>query len=120
MHNNHPEGPTYPIRSIQDKRYKLIVNLTPEVPYTNNKMMKDKDRMWTSWLETIKTDEHANWLMDKYLNRPKLELYDLKKDPWELNNLASQPKYANRIQTMQKELEHWMEEQGDKGVEMDL
>ena len=120
LHNNHPEGPAYPIRSIQDKRYKLIVNLTPEVAYTNTRMMKDKDRMWTSWLETVKTDEHARWLMDKYRNRPRLEFYDLEKDPWELNNLASQPRYAKRIRAMQNELELWMKEQGDRGVEMDL
>ena len=120
LHNNHPEGPAYPSRSIQDKRYKLIVNLTPEVAYTNTRMMKDKDRMWTSWLETIKTDEHARWLMDKYRNRPKLEFYDLEKDPWELNNLASQPRYAKRIRAMQNELELWMKEQGDRGAEMDL
>lgn len=120
LHNNHPEGPAYPIRSIQDKRYKLIVNLTPEVAYTNTRMMKDKDRMWTSWLETVKTDEHARWLMDKYRNRPRLEFYDLEKDPWELNNLASQPRYAKRIRTMQNELERWMKEQGDRGAEMDL
>lgn len=120
LHNNHPEGPAYPIRSIQDKRYKLIVNLTPEVAYTNTRMMKDKDRMWTSWLETVKTDEHARWLMDKYRNRPRLEFYDLEKDPWELNNLASQPRYAKRIRAMQNELELWMKEQGDRGAEMDL
>ena len=58
--------------------------------------------------------------LDKYRNRPRLEFYDLEKDPWELNNLASQPRYAKRIRAMQNELELWMEEQGDRGAEMDL
>lgn len=36
IHNNIPEGTAYPIRSIRDKRYKLILNLTPEVEYFEN------------------------------------------------------------------------------------
>lgn len=120
MHNNIPEGPSYSIRSIQDKQYKLIVNLTPEVPYVNNKMMKDTDRMWTSWMETIKTDQHAAWLMNKYCQRPAFELYDVKADPWELNNLASNPKYDKVIKSMNKELQSWMKQQGDTGTDMDI
>lgn len=119
MHNNNPEGPIYPIRSIQDKRYKLIENLTPDSAYYEKHMMHEGDNMWTSWLMKAKTDKYAAWLSDKFVHRPAIEFYDHQKDPWELNNLASNPKYAKRISEMSKELHRWMEEQGDRGILMD-
>jgi len=122
IHNNIPEGTAYPIRSIQDKRYKLIVNLTPEAKYFEKHLMNVNNRrqVWASWLESAAVDEKAKWLTDRYVNRPEIELYDLKNDPWELNNLAGMKKYAKRISAMKTELEEWMTQQGDKGVAMDV
>lgn len=119
IHNNIPEGDAYPIRSIQDKRYKLIVNLTPEVDYHCKYVTKPGSSMWKSWLETAATDANAQHLVDAYLKRPALELYDLEEDPWELNNIADRPEHADRIATMRSALEAWMKQQGDRGVRMD-
>lgn len=119
IHNNIPEGDSYPIRSIQDKRYKLIVNLTPEVDYHCKYVTKPGSSMWKSWLETAETDENARRLVNSYLTRPAIELYDLQEDPWELNNIADAPEHAERIATMRAALEEWMEQQGDRGVRMD-
>ena len=49
-----------------------------------------------------------------------IEFYDLKNDPWELNNIATERKHTKRIATMQAALEKWMTEQGDTGAEMDI
>lgn len=119
MHNNNPEGPEYPIRSIQDKRYKLIENLLPDNAYHEVHMMREADNMWTSWLREARTDSRVAWLADRFVHRPAVEFYDHRKDPWELNNLASNPKYASRIAAMRHELHRWMEEQGDRGALMD-
>ena len=119
MHNNNPEGPSYPIRSIQDKRYKLIENLLPDSSYYEKHMMNEGDNMWTSWLQTAKTNEWADWLVGKFVHRPAIEFYDHETDPWELNNLAEAPEHKERIETMHQELHRWMEEQGDRGVLMD-
>lgn len=122
IHNNIPEGTAYPIRSIQDKRYKLIENLTPEVRYFEKHLMNVKNRkqVWASWMESAATDQEAKFLTDKYVNRPAIEFYDLKNDPWELNNLANHKKYAQRISAMRNELKNWMEQQGDQGIAMDV
>ena len=119
IHNNNPEGNAYPIRSIQDKRYKLIVNLTPEVNYHCKYVTEPGSSMWKSWLETAKNNADAQRLVDGYLMRPALELYDLQEDPWELNNIASLPEHATRIETMREALNEWMQQQGDRGVLMD-
>jgi arylsulfatase A-like enzyme len=119
MHNNNPEGPVYPIRSIQDKRYKLIENLTPDSAYYEKHMMNEGNNMWQSWITTGKTDDHAQWLVDRFVKRPAIEFYDHETDPWELNNLANDPQYKERIEMMDRELHRWMKEQGDRGVLMD-
>lgn len=115
IHNNVPEGSAYPIRSIRDKRYKLIVNLTPEAPYLEKHVMNSK--VWTCWKYG---DEHASAMAERYVHRPAVEFYDTEKDPWELNNLASDKKYAKRIADMKQALEQWMNEQGDRGAAMDV
>jgi uncharacterized sulfatase len=121
IHNNIPEGTAYPIRSIQDKRYKLIVNLNPEAAYYEKHMMNPNDAgsIWTSWQTTAQTDAGAAALVERFVHRPAIELYDLQEDRWELNNIAGRPEHAGRIAAMTAELERWMAEQGDRGTQMD-
>ena len=40
--------------------------------------------------------------------RARLELYDLERDPWELRNLAGDPRYAREIQELSSVLEQWI------------
>lgn len=122
IHNNIPEGTPYPIRSIQDKRYKLILNLTPEAKYFEKHMMdvKNRKQVWANWLESAEIDSKAKALVDRFVTRPAVEFYDLEKDPWELSNLAADPQYAERIATMEAELKKWMLQQGDRGAKMDV
>ena len=122
IHNNIPEGTSYPIRSIQDKRYKLIINLTPEAVYYEKHMMNinDKKRVWGSWVEDARTNNIAKQIVDRFTNRPATEFYDLETDPWELNNLANDVQHAGRIARMETELKKWMRRQGDTGAALDV
>ena len=45
---------------------------------------------------------------------------DLQKDEWELNNLINDPQHAVRIEYMKSQLVQWMEQQGDRGILMDV
>ncbi len=121
MHNNLPEGPAYPIRSIQDKRYKLIWNLLPNESYSEKHMMnpENTNSVWNSWITSAKTDEFADFLTSRFMKRPEIEFYDHENDEWELENLADKPEYAERIALMKAELQKWMDEQGDTGPELD-
>jgi N-sulfoglucosamine sulfohydrolase len=45
--------------------------------------------------------------------RARLELYDLKKDPWELRNVADDPQYASDVRRLAGVLEDWIEQSDD-------
>lgn len=47
--------------------------------------------------------------------RPIEELYDMKKDPHQVNNLATDPKYAEELKQHRELLTTWIQTTGDKG-----
>jgi len=47
--------------------------------------------------------------------RPAEELYDLEKDPNEINNLASDPDYHQQLEQMRAILEKWIVKTNDHG-----
>lgn len=124
IHNNIPEGNPYPIRSIRDTRYKLILNLTPDEAYYNRFMMnakqKDRNSVWFSWIDLAPNDPNAKRITDRIVKRPAIEFYDTQKDPWELTNLATDPTHQNRIRQYRQKLETWMKQQGDAGAALDI
>ena len=122
IHNNIPEGTPYPIRSIRDDRYALIMNLTPEASYFEKHLMDPNSvtGVWQAWEKAAKTDKTAEFWKNRYVTRPAVEFYDLKNDPWEENNLADDPKYKKKIAEMKSLLQDWMRDQGDTGASMDV
>ena len=121
IHNNVPEGRPYPIRSIRDERYALIMNLTPEEQYHEKHLMNAQSDtgVWQVWEKAAEMNEENAFWKDRYLTRPEFEFYDLKYDPWERTNQIDNPAFAKRIETMKAELFRWMEEQGDTGKALD-
>ena len=47
--------------------------------------------------------------------RPEEELYDLNKDPWEINNLASDPAYREQLRDLRGVLANWELDTNDLG-----
>jgi N-sulfoglucosamine sulfohydrolase len=45
--------------------------------------------------------------------RARLELYDLEADPWELRNVADEPRYAKQVRELAAVLQEWMEQTDD-------
>lgn len=122
IHNNIPEGNPYPMRSIRDERYKLIVNLLHETDYYIKYMMNPahKASLYNDWLSEAKTKEIAQKIVQRLVKRPPIEFYDLSVDPDELDNRIHDSKYQEHIKRLLKELEIWMIQQGDLGVAMDV
>lgn len=125
VYNSGPEGPPFASRAVTDGRYKLMWNLTPDNLFAVRVINgfdygyvdKIKDRhvrhMYTSWLEKAKTDPAADKWIQRYRSQPQFQLFDLSKDPWELNNLAAYPEHKAKLEELKAAVLEWMEQQGD-------
>lgn len=132
VYNNLPAGPSYPIRAVTDGKYKLVWNLQHQTLFGSrtingfdfghsDKMLDRPERfIYLSWLERAKTNEQAQIMVDRHRKRPEFELYNLNNDPWELNNLAQEEAYKPQMDKLKFAMEEWMNNQGDKGLELDL
>ena len=100
------------IRSVADNHYRYIINLTPEATFRN---IVTKSALFKAWLESAKTDCTSKWITFNYQHRPAIELYDLTKDKYCLNNIACLPENKSVVERMDKVLKAWMTSCGDKG-----
>jgi hypothetical protein len=50
---------------------------------------------------------------------PAEELYDLRADPYETNNLANDPEYQDTLRTLRSRLKSHLEETSDQGLQPD-
>ena len=51
--------------------------------------------------------------VESYIHRPRFELYNLKQDPWETNNLATSGEHQATLQRLQKKMQDWQVKTGD-------
>jgi uncharacterized sulfatase len=101
----------YGIRAVTDGDWLLIRNLNPQAKFQN--MVTHRDPIYSSW-KAVDSD-FARSRVERYVKRPPVELYDLKNDPWCLENLAGSPLLAKRKRELSRRLSTWMKEQGDEG-----
>jgi len=109
------QGKPYPIRSVRTRTHKYIVNLEHQSTVTNIMMAnKAPQNFWKEWQTAAKKgDAFAAKQVERYLHRPRVELYDIKKDPYEMHNLAGKSKYKTMITELHSHLKVWMQAQGD-------
>lgn len=108
----------YPIRAVRDGRYKYIRNLAPQNTYSISGIHEGEPI--TSWQADAKTNPKLAAKVDWLFHRPAEELYDVDRDPWEERNLAADPQFAVIKQRLSRELDSWMAQQGDRGLETEL
>ena len=122
IHNNLPEGPPYPIRSVTDGRFHYIRNLLPDEIYIEKHLMAKETShdYWDSWVGDDPLSKPGSYqLVKRYMSRPAEELYLIEEDPLELNNLADDPDYREIRTLLGRALDAWMEEQQDPGHPVD-
>ena len=124
-HNNIPEGPAYPIRSITNGKFRYIKNLTSKATYMEKHLMgirgdgKLNNKYWGTWIWDAHSNPETLKLVERYINRPTEELYLTLDDPYEMNNLADNPEYEKVKLELKSELEEWLKESGDPGIAQD-
>jgi uncharacterized sulfatase len=125
MHNNIPEGPAYPIRTVTDGRFRYIRNLTPDEIYIEKHLMgisgdgSLNNPYWATWVREAWTNPRTYQLVKRYLRRPAEQLYHTAEDPYEMTNLAEDPDYADVKTRLRAQLDRWMLQQGDPGAAQD-
>ena len=104
-------------RCVRDSRYKYIRNFMSHVPHAQPSQYKDGKKI----LQVIR-DLYKEGKLNKQQarpfasRRPPEELYDLHSDPYELINLAEEPKYQKELLAMRKILFQRMTETRDVGL----
>lgn len=95
-------------RCVIGERYKLIYNVLPTLPYTPTDM--NGQAFWKELVALNNSGELDTSFQRLIFARPRpmFELFDLEKDPYELNNLYGKDEVANQQQQLLAALNRWM------------
>jgi hypothetical protein len=104
------------IRACTDGKFRYIRNFNPQLPqFINNSFRKNQAGVRELYLlDSLNLlDEIQKSVMRK--TKPREELYLLENDPFEINNLAENPLYIQKLEEMRKALNDWQLEMNDWG-----
>ena len=103
-------------RSVLDGRYVYIKNFMPELPLIYRNRYREQIPMNKHLIELDaegKLEGDAAYIFMK--TKPLEELYDLKNDPYEVNNLANDPAHAEKLKLLRSQLSQWQASIKDRG-----
>ncbi len=105
------------MRSARDGQYLYIRNFSPELPYAGHIIYRNQSSIMQEWLrlqaEKALTGPPALWMRTK---RPVEELYDVRRDPHQIDNLASAPAHRRSLERMREAVSAWMTRIVDQGL----
>ncbi len=98
------------IRALRDQRYRYIRNFRPDEPYIKPLAYRDRQAIMQEINRHIEQGKLGadQWQFSAQA-KPVEEFYDTENDPFEINNLASVPKYFEKMAEMRSELNEWIE-----------
>ena len=104
------------LRAIRSENFKYIYSYDTTISHAMEVSYREQMPMMQNLRELYAKEalnkEQALWLQP---SKPQEELYDLNKDPFELNNLASNPAYQDSLNSLRKLLKTWIRETKDLG-----
>ncbi len=109
------------IRSVRTEQFKYIRNFYPQRPLLQPNEYKDSKPILAR-LRELHEQGKLNAFQEEILfspTRPKEELYDVQADPFEIHNLAGDPKFQAQLETLRTRLDRWIVETHDLGPESD-
>ena len=105
------------IRSVRTKQFRYIKNYMPDIPYAQFSSYKElsypaQPLMRGMYQKGQLTPAQAAFFKPQ---KPAEELYDIIQDPFEINNLAKDPAYQDKLAELRHILLNWQQETADKG-----
>ena len=105
------------MRSARDARFLYIRNFQPELPYAGHIIYRNQSAIMQELLRLHAdgklTGAQALWMRN---NRPAEELFDIRADPHQVNDLARDPRYRETLARMRAAVNEWMTRIGDQGL----
>lgn len=104
------------LRSVRTDRYKYIRNYLNERPHLQPNAYKDHKAILIA-MRTAHAAGRLNEIQAQLFapTRPAEELYDLRMDPLEINNLAGSAEHHPQLLSMREMLHRWEEQSNDHG-----
>ena len=104
------------VRVVRDTKFQYHRNFIPHLPWSQFTSYTEEMPTMQVW-RRLHDEGKLDAVQDRYFHtKPVEELYDIAADPFETNNLADDPKYADVLQRMRKQCRQWMIETGDMGL----
>ncbi|MGX1927776.1 sulfatase family protein [Flagellimonas sp. 2504JD4-2] len=109
------DGVTDAIRAVRDQRFKYVRNYRPE----QGRYLPNKYRERIPTMQELLRMRDQGQLNETQMlwfseSKPNEELYDCLNDPHEVNDLAQNPEYAQKLQELSTEMDRWLAEIGDQ------
>lgn len=103
-------------RAVRDKDFEYIRNYTPFKIDDQPNVFYRKAPSVISWERAYHAGECNEIQSRVFRPKPPEELYYIKTDPYEINNLANDPNYKDVIDRMSKACDNWMLDIDDSGL----
>ena len=103
------DGVTDVIRAVRDDQFKYIKNYRPDQPFYLPIVYRERIPTMQELLRLREEDKLDSIQMQWFRkNKPADELFDCKNDPHELNNLANDPVYQEKLAELKNEMNRWL------------
>ena len=105
------------MRSARDRRFLYIRNFAPELPYVGHIIYRNQSATMQELLRLHAAGQlsgpAALWMRN---SRPAEELYDTEADPFQVQDLASEPAHRATLERLRGAVVAWMTRIGDQGL----
>jgi len=106
----------YPMRAVQDRRFGYIVNFWSDGK-SEFKNESQNGRTMRAMRKAARQDKNVASRVDFFLRRAPEELYDYERDPDALHNLATDPKWTEKLRHYRRLMREHLESTGDPHLE---
>jgi arylsulfatase A-like enzyme len=104
-------------RGLTDGHWKYMRRFTPWLPAAPYSDYAYGVPSWRAWKRAWEANKLSGYQRDIWeSDHPTEELYDLARDPWEMHNLAHEPKYQDKLVTLRRRLKATMSAARDTGL----